>query len=78
MNTHTRRHDLSTVDITNATWRKSSASAGAENCVEVADLARTGHVGIRDSKHTVSPVLLVPAAAWTVFVSDSRSLVVVS
>lgn len=39
-------------------WRKSSHSgAGAEACVEVADLGRA--VGLRDSKDPAGPVLRV-------------------
>ncbi|MFI6662970.1 DUF397 domain-containing protein [Streptomyces sp. NPDC050523] len=36
------------VDLTQAQWRKSSYSGGANDCVEVADLGE--HVAVRDSK----------------------------
>ncbi|MFJ2560645.1 MULTISPECIES: DUF397 domain-containing protein [unclassified Streptomyces] len=42
------------------------------NCVEVAHLAPTGHVGIRDSKRKAGPALVVPAAAWAEFVAGTR------
>ncbi|MCP2245013.1 DUF397 domain-containing protein [Lentzea aerocolonigenes] len=47
-----------------AEWRKSSYSANASDCVEVA----TG-IGIRDSKAPVSHVE-VGAAAWSAFLAD--------
>ncbi|MFI5621147.1 DUF397 domain-containing protein [Streptomyces sp. NPDC051567] len=57
---------------TRLTWVKSSYSDGAgQNCVEVAVLA--GCIGIRDSKDTSGPALLVPAEAWTAFVGMARS-----
>lgn len=53
-------------------WQKSSySSQDGGNCIEIADLA--GHVGIRDSKDKAGPALVVPAAAWSSFVSLVRS-----
>ncbi|WP_329067443.1 DUF397 domain-containing protein [Streptomyces sp. NBC_01429] len=50
-------------------WFKSSYSAeNGTACVEVADLAGTGHVGVRDSKQKAGPALVVPASAWAAFV----------
>lgn len=54
-------------------WFKSSYSENnGTGCVEIAHLTRTAEVGIRDSKDKTGPALVVPAAAWTAFVSDVR------
>ena len=56
-------------DLSNARWRKSSYSDGdGGNCVEVLDDV-PGVVPVRDSKVQDGPVLIVPAAAWSVFVA---------
>ncbi|KQX16957.1 toxin [Streptomyces sp. Root431] len=56
-------------DLNNAHWRKSSYSNGdGGNCVEVLDDV-PGVVPVRDSKVQDGPVLIVPAAAWSVFVA---------
>ncbi|MFF8377278.1 DUF397 domain-containing protein [Streptomyces sp. NPDC015661] len=56
-------------DFTGAAWRKSSYSNGeGGDCVEVS-YDFTGVVPVRDSKVTDGPVLVVPAAAWSVFVA---------
>lgn len=47
-------------------WRKSSASGGEGNCVEVADLAN-GAVAIRDSKATEREPLRFNATEWAAF-----------
>ncbi|MFI5621148.1 DUF397 domain-containing protein [Streptomyces sp. NPDC051567] len=53
------------------TWFTSSYSNDTGgSCVEVAVLA--GCIGIRDSKDTSGPALLVPAEAWTAFVGMAR------
>ncbi|MFJ5221421.1 DUF397 domain-containing protein [Streptomyces sp. NPDC088400] len=60
--------------VAEAGWFTSSYSQeNGTNCVEVADLARTGQVGIRDSKRKAGPALVVPAAAWARFVVGARS-----
>ncbi len=46
-------------------WRKSSYSTAASNCVEV---ALTSPVGVRDSKNT-GPTLTFPTTAWTRFLA---------
>lgn len=57
------------IDLTAATWRKSSYSNqdGGE-CVEVSDYFASA-VPVRDSKFLSGPVLLFPAAGWGSFVS---------
>ncbi|MGW2257843.1 DUF397 domain-containing protein [Streptomyces sp. NPDC001780] len=55
-------------------WFKSSySSENGTACVEVADLTRTGRVGVRDSKDKSGPALVVPAAAWAEFIAGARS-----
>lgn len=57
------------IDLSAATWRKSSYSNGTGGeCVEVAD-GLTGVVPVRDSKVEDGPVLVVSAAAWAPFVA---------
>ncbi|MEU5093730.1 MULTISPECIES: DUF397 domain-containing protein [Streptomyces] len=47
-------HDVTTaahdINLTQARWRKSSYSGGANDCVEIAELGE--HVAVRDSKNT--------------------------
>ncbi|MES4904678.1 MULTISPECIES: DUF397 domain-containing protein [unclassified Streptomyces] len=53
-------------------WFKSSYSGQqGGTCVEVANLTTT--VGVRDSKDTTRPALLIPPAAWAAFVSGVRT-----
>ncbi|MFF8607860.1 DUF397 domain-containing protein [Streptomyces sp. NPDC015346] len=63
----------SQIDLSAATWRRSSYSnTSGGDCLEVAD----GHpdlVPVRDSKRPHGPVLLLPAAAWTPFVDAVKA-----
>ncbi|SCK55757.1 DUF397 domain-containing protein [Streptomyces sp. WMMB 322] len=55
-----------------AVWRRSSYSnQEGGNCVEVAD-GLPGVVAVRDSKVSGSPVVVVPAGSWRVFVGGVR------
>jgi hypothetical protein len=49
------------------TWQKSSYSAEAANCVEIATTPTT--IRIRDSKTLTGPHLVVHGTAWTAFLS---------
>ncbi|MFI7892985.1 DUF397 domain-containing protein [Streptomyces sp. CACIS-1.16CA] len=57
-----------TLDLSTATWRKSSYSDGVvNNCIEVAD-GYPGVVPVRNSKVPTGPALLITAPAWAAFV----------
>ncbi|WP_260639402.1 DUF397 domain-containing protein [Streptomyces angustmyceticus] len=59
----------STIDLNSAQWRKSSYSNGdGADCVEVAD-GFPGLVPVRDSKTPEGSALIIPAAAWSRFVT---------
>ncbi len=57
------------IDLTAATWRRSSYSnSNGGECVEVSD-DFAAVVPVRDSKVPDGPALLFPASGWSVFVS---------
>ncbi|MFI7219305.1 DUF397 domain-containing protein [Micromonospora sp. WMMA1998] len=58
------------MELTGATWRKSTRSGTQGDCVEVADNL-VGVVGVRDSKDPTGPVLTFSPAAWRAFVRVS-------
>ncbi|MFF8102481.1 DUF397 domain-containing protein [Streptomyces sp. NPDC016640] len=54
-------------------WRKSSYSNDqGGSCLEVLDSPRWG-VPVRDSKNPHGPAVIVPASAWSTFVTAVRS-----
>ncbi|WP_329128858.1 DUF397 domain-containing protein [Streptomyces sp. NBC_01476] len=53
--------------LSGVTWRRSSHSTAANNCVETARLA-SGPLAVRDSKDPSGPALLFAPDAWTAFV----------
>ncbi|MET1076282.1 MAG: DUF397 domain-containing protein [Umezawaea sp.] len=63
--------EVSTVDFTDAVWRKSSRSNGGNNgaCVEVSHIGPV--VGVRDSKNTEAGTLVFPESAWAAFLEFS-------
>ncbi|MER7585555.1 DUF397 domain-containing protein [Kitasatospora sp. NPDC097691] len=61
------------VDLTNASWRKSSYSGGGGGqCIEVAD-GFDAVMPVRDSKDPSGPALLFSSSAWQSFVTAVRS-----
>ncbi|GII64226.1 hypothetical protein Skr01_43110 [Sphaerisporangium krabiense] len=64
--------DLYTYDLTNATWRKSSASGAEHNCVEVATLPDGSRV-FRDSKNPYCLPVRLTATQWVSLRESLRS-----
>ncbi|WFE32953.1 DUF397 domain-containing protein [Micromonospora sp. WMMD975] len=60
------------MELSGATWRKSTRSGTQGDCVEVADNL-DGVVGVRDSKDPAGPVLTFAPDAWRAFVRVSGS-----
>lgn len=61
-----RTSDLHATDLTTVVWRKSSASGGEGNCVEVAELPG-GTRAVRDSKNPGREPLRFIATEWAAF-----------
>ncbi len=60
------------IDVSAATWYKSSYSACNGNCVEVASL-RHGLIAVRDTKDVgQGPVLIFEDAAWKSFLEGVK------
>jgi predicted secreted Zn-dependent protease len=60
------------LDLSKATWHKSSRSGANNNCVEVAgNLPRV--VAVRDSKHPDGPVLVVTREEWRAFTAGVKA-----
>ncbi|WP_405138760.1 DUF397 domain-containing protein [Nocardia sp. NBC_01388] len=58
-------------DLADAKWFKSSRSADASECVEIAFLsAPASSVGVRDSKNPDGPVLVFPGEQWDRFLAS--------
>jgi Domain of unknown function (DUF397) len=63
------------VDLTAASWRKSTYSDGdsdGESCVEVG-LLPSGTIAVRDTKDRTRPALTYATPAWTHFLTTLRS-----
>jgi hypothetical protein len=58
---------MTSTDVAKSQWRKSIRSGNSTDCVEVA--AGQRFVGIHDSKDPSGPVIAVPTAAWTTFLT---------
>jgi uncharacterized protein DUF397 len=63
---------MNTLDLSRATWRKSSYSSQNGACVEVATNL-PGTVAVRDSKNPEGPALLIRAAEWCAFVRGLKA-----
>jgi hypothetical protein len=51
-------------------WRKSSASANGEQCIEVG--GSTAGICVRDTVDRLGPVMAVPATTWAAFLNTLR------
>ncbi|MFE3775169.1 DUF397 domain-containing protein [Streptomyces sp. NPDC059122] len=61
------------IDLSTATWRKSSYSNGdGADCIEVVDTL-PDLVPVRDSKDPHGPALVFPAAGWSAFVGAVKN-----
>ena len=62
---------MSSIDLSDALWRKSSYSNGQANCVEVAATAHGyGLVAVRDSKSQGGTGLTFAPDAWQQFIES--------
>ncbi|WP_067664729.1 DUF397 domain-containing protein [Nocardia miyunensis] len=61
-----------TVDLSGATWFKSSRSPSQDTCVEVAHVSE-GMVGVRDSTNPTGPALVFAPTAWDAFTAALQS-----
>ncbi|MCX2967448.1 DUF397 domain-containing protein [Streptomyces sp. TRM70308] len=61
-----RKTKLYELDLRELVWRKSSASAGEHECVEVAELPGGGRA-VRDSKNPEREPLRFTASEWAAF-----------
>lgn len=76
MSTSNTRNDPTLMDpvpdLRGATWRKSSHSNGATNCVEVALLA-DGRVGVRHSRRPDDAVIVYSRSEWEAFLAGVKA-----
>lgn len=65
---------MSSIDFSDALWRKSSHSNGQANCVEAANIGDgNGLVAVRDSKAPASPALTFTPSAWRQFTATLKA-----
>ncbi|PYC78621.1 DUF397 domain-containing protein [Streptomyces tateyamensis] len=60
------------LDLSRATWRKSTHSGSGGNCVEVAD-GFPGITPVRDSKNPAGPALVFHDDAFAAFVAGVKA-----
>jgi hypothetical protein len=65
-------NSMTTGDLSGATWRKSTRSGGATNCVEVAG-GLPAIVAVRDSKNPSGPKITFAFGAWDTFTARVKS-----
>jgi hypothetical protein len=65
---------VSSIDLSDALWRKSSYSNGQANCVETAAIWQDSRlVAVRDSKAPAGPVLTFLPSAWQQFTASVKA-----
>jgi hypothetical protein len=68
-----KSHGVSSAEIVEASWYKSSASGYNGNCVEIANL-RDGCVAVRDTKDRASgPALIFTRPEWDAFLTGAKN-----
>jgi hypothetical protein len=66
---------VSSIDLSDALWRKSSYSNGQANCVEAATIEQGGRlVAVRDSKARDSSKLIFGVPAWRQFITEVKAV----
>jgi hypothetical protein len=66
---------VSSIDFSDALWRKSSYSNGQANCIETATYRHGGlFVAVRDSKASNGSKLIFAAPAWRQFVDAVKAV----
>jgi hypothetical protein len=67
-------HGVTSAEIANALWCKSSFSGYNGNCVEVSRLRSSSRVAVRDTKdREKGPVLLFTPASWSTFIAGAKN-----
>jgi Domain of unknown function (DUF397) len=65
---------VSSIDFSDALWRKSSYSNGQANCIETAAIGHGGRfVAVRDSKAPGGQALIFAPSAWRRFTASVKA-----
>lgn len=68
-----RSHDVTRVQVSQASWRKSSFSSMNGSCVEIGRL-RPDRIGVRDTKDNgTGPVLFFTDSEWRAFIAGAKA-----
>ena len=71
-NVYLRSRAVTSADVSQASWRKSSFSQMNGNCVEIGRL-ESNRIGIRDTKDSgAGPVLVFTGTEWDAFIDGAK------